>query len=193
MKQHRRPYGQPVEIARERTEQIRENLDMLSFEESEMQDGDRTKEQLIAELHERLAELEKDEAERKRAGIALRRNQAMLARTESIAHIGSWEWDVATDTVTWSDELFRIFQRNPTDGAPSFEKHPELYYPEDMQRLKVAVDAAVSNGTPYEMELRAIRKDGETRVCLARGHAEMGSGKSASECVNDFETPIAII
>ncbi len=49
----------------------------------------------------------------------LERSQAMLARTEGIAHIGSWEWDVATDTVTWSDELFRIFQRDPKDGAPS--------------------------------------------------------------------------
>ena len=115
----------------------------------------------------------KDISERKKVEEELRRNQTMLARTETFAHIGSWEWDVATDAVIWSDELFRIFQRNPADGAPSFAEHAKLYYPEDMPGLKDAVEAAINHGTPYEMELRAIRQDGETRVCLARGHAEM--------------------
>jgi PAS domain S-box-containing protein len=116
-----------------------------------------------------------DISERKEAEKALLRNQAMLARTEGIAHIGSWEWDIATDSVMWSDELFRIFQRDPVDRAPSLAEHSELYDPEDMQRLKEAVTAAVNFGSPYELELRAIRKDGATRVCLARGYAEMGS------------------
>ena len=102
----------------------------------------------------------------------LRHNQAMLARTESIAHVGSWEWDVATGAVIWSDELFRIFQLNPADGAPSFADQRKLYYPEDIQQLRKAVDAAVGNGKSYEMEICAIRKDGATRVCLARGYAE---------------------
>ena len=117
--------------------------------------------------------------ERKLAEEVLRRKQNMLVRTENIAHVGSWEWDVATDTVTWSDELFRIFQLNPADGAPSFAEHAKLYEPHDMQRLQVAVEAAVKRGTPYELELRAVRKDGETRVCLARGQAEIGPDNRA--------------
>ena len=112
--------------------------------------------------------------ERKKAEESLRRNRAMLARTESIAHVGSWEWDVEKDEVIWSDELFRIFQRNPADGAPSFADHGVLYPPEDLQRLRVVVEQAVTTGKPYEIELKSIRKDGESRVCLARGHAEMG-------------------
>jgi putative nucleotidyltransferase with HDIG domain len=100
----------------------------------------------------------------------------MLARTDGIAHIGSWEWDIATDTVTWSDELFRIFQRDRQEGAPSFAEHPALYHPDDMARLQQAVEAAIADGTPYELELRAFRKDGETRLCVARGVAEMAPG-----------------
>jgi signal transduction histidine kinase len=103
---------------------------------------------------------------------ALQLNQLMLARTERIAHVGSWEWHVATDTVKWSDELFRIFQRDPAEGAPSFAEHAALYVPEDLQRLRDAVGSALKEGVPYELELRAIRKDGNTRVCLARGQAE---------------------
>jgi len=113
---------------------------------------------------------------RKEAEELLRSKQLMLARTEGIAHVGSWEWDIATDTVTWSDELFRIFQRGPQEGAPSFAEHPAFYHPDDMARLQKAVEAAVADGTPYELELRAIRKDGETRVCVARGVAEMSQG-----------------
>ena len=111
--------------------------------------------------------------ERKQTEDSLRSKQIMLARTEGIANIGSWEWDVATDTVAWSDELFRIFQLDPQEGAPSFAEHPSFYHPDDMARLQQAVEAAVADGTPYELELRAIRKDGETRVCIARGVAEM--------------------
>jgi PAS domain S-box-containing protein len=113
----------------------------------------------------------------KRAKELLQSEKTMLARTEGIAHLGSWEWDIPTDTVTWSKELFRIFQRDLQDGAPSFAEHPSFYHPDDMARLQQAVEIAVTNGTPYELELRAIRKDGETRVCMARGAAEMVLGR----------------
>jgi len=115
----------------------------------------------------------RDITERKQAEDLLRREQMMLARTEGIANIGSWEWEIAMDTVTWSDELFRIFQRDPQEGAPSFAEHPAFYHPDDFALLRQAVEAAVADGTPYELELRAIRKDGETRVCMARGVGEM--------------------
>ena len=116
-----------------------------------------------------------DITERKQEHENLQRSQTMLARTEGRAHIGSWEWDVATDNVTWSEELFRIFQRDPHSGAPSLAEHVQLYDPQDLQRLTVAVDAAVNHGTPYELELRAFRNDGCIRTCLARGHAEMNT------------------
>ena len=121
-----------------------------------------------------------DISERKLAEAVLWRNQAMLERTEAAAHIGSWEWEVATDTVKWSAEMFRIFQRNPASGPPSFSEHAELYYPEDVLRLQDAVKAAVSDGTPYDMEVHAIRKDGQTRVCLAHGYAERRDDKSVT-------------
>jgi PAS domain S-box-containing protein len=128
-----------------------------------------------------------DITERKQAEAALQHRQVMLARTEGIAHVGSWEWDVATDTTKWSDELFRIFQRDPAEGAPSLAEHPELYLPEDMQRLIEAVNVALNQGTPYELELRAIRRDGTTRVCLARGHVERNAGKQVTRLFGSLQ------
>jgi len=123
--------------------------------------------------------ISRDITERKQAEEALSNKQRMLVRTEGITHVGSWEWDIARDKVTWSDELFRIFQRDPREGAPSFAEHPAFYHPDDMARLRQAVEAAVADGIPYELELRAIRKDGETRICVARGVAEMAPGEQA--------------
>ena len=119
----------------------------------------------------------RDITERKKMEVALQRKHDMLARTEHVAHIGSWEWEVATDTVIWSEELFRIFQLTPADRAPSYAEHPKLYHPEDMQSLNKAVDASLSDGTPYEIEMRAIRKDGTTRYCQARGYPARDSGR----------------
>ncbi len=52
-----------------------------------------------------------------------------------------------------------------------------MYHPEDFETLRQAVGIAAEDGTPYELELRAIRKDGETRVCEARGFAELGENE----------------
>ena len=78
--------------------------------------------------------------------------------TEGIAHIGSWELDIATDMVISSDELFRIFQQDPQEGAPNFAEQAVFFHPDDMARLRQAVEAAVTDGTPYELELRAFGK-----------------------------------
>ena len=111
----------------------------------------------------------------------------MLARAERIAHVGSWEWDIAPDRVLWSDELFRIFQRDPSLGAPSFAEHLDLFVPEDMQRLRQAVERCVNDGTSYELELRAIRTDGEIRHCITQGEAETDSQGRIYRLVGSFQ------
>jgi len=118
---------------------------------------------------------------------ALHRSQTILARTEQIARVGGWEWDVASDRVTWSDELFQLFQLNPADGAPSFADQQHYNDPDDMQRLKAAVEAAVTCGTPYEMELCAIRSDGVRLTCLARGYAEVGSDNKVTRLFGSLQ------
>lgn len=125
--------------------------------------------------------------DRKRAQEALQREKMMLSQTERIATVGSWMWDIATDTVTWSDEMFRIFQRDPAEGAPSFAEHPAFYHPDDMASLQRAVGAAVADGTPYELELRAIRKDGAIRLCVARGIAERGPDGRPARLLGSFQ------
>ena len=110
--------------------------------------------------------------ERKQAEEALRLEHAMLARTEAVAHVGSWEWEAEGDKTTWSDELFRIFGLEPADEAPPFVEQQGVYVPKDYARLTQAVEECVKNGVPYMLDLHVVRADGELRHCFVRGFPE---------------------
>lgn len=116
-----------------------------------------------------------DITDRKRAEERQRRYRDMLARTERIARVGSWEWEIPNGNVTWSDEMFEIFQRNPALGAPSYEEHVDLFQPGELDRVWSAMEMAVKTGTPYELELAGVRRDGATRYYLSWGYPERGT------------------
>ena len=111
----------------------------------------------------------RDITERLRAVEALHERRQELAEAQRVAKVGSWEWDPATDTVTWTEELFRIMKRDPALPAPSYAEHPFHYTPASWERLKSSVEKALRNGTPYELELEMIRADGSTVWTNARG------------------------
>jgi diguanylate cyclase (GGDEF)-like protein/PAS domain S-box-containing protein len=102
----------------------------------------------------------------------LQRRRVMMERTESIARLASFEWDVDTNAVTWSPEMFQLFGRDPALGIPNLEGQAELYTPASTQILIDAVSKAVSQGTPYTVELMTVQPDGEQRPCIARGFPE---------------------
>ena len=102
----------------------------------------------------------RDVSERKRAEEAIRRREADLREAQRVAQVGSWEWEVATDTVTWSEELYRILRMDPTQPAPGFAELERFYTPESWALLQSVVARAVQAGIPYEVDLTEIRNDG---------------------------------
>lgn len=103
----------------------------------------------------------------------LQRQHAMLAQTETVAHLGSWQWEMETDKVTWSEELFNIFQLEFSDEAPSFAEQEKLYLSPDLLRWRDAVADAIAHHRPYELEMTIIRPDGTQRFCVVRGEVEV--------------------
>jgi len=117
----------------------------------------------------------------------LKSNQLALKRTQEIAHVGSWVWDIATDTVTWSDELFQIFRLNPENGAVSYADHPKIYTHESMQLLDEAVRNTLESGESYEIDLEIIRGDGTSANCNARGFAKRDEKGKAIQLYGSFQ------
>jgi diguanylate cyclase (GGDEF)-like protein/PAS domain S-box-containing protein len=109
-----------------------------------------------------------DITERKAAEEALKESETILAEAQRLAHLGSWEWDVRSDKVRWSDETFRIYGLTPQAFVPSFEKLLEVVHPEDRKIPSKHLDAVLTAGDPYDLELRIVRPDGEVRVVHRR-------------------------
>jgi PAS domain S-box-containing protein len=117
-----------------------------------------------------------DITDRKRAEEALCEKQRQLTEAQRLARIGSWHWAVETDTVTWSDELYAIFGRDPKQPAVSYKDHPKIYTADSYARLEKAVTQALATGARYELELEFIHADKTHRWGVARGEPVEGEG-----------------
>ena len=102
---------------------------------------------------------------RKRAEEALRASEASLKRSQEIAHLGSWELDLASNRLTWSDEVYRIFGLQPQEFAATYQAFLERVHPDDRAAVDAAYSGSVRDGREsYEIEHRVVRKDtGEIR------------------------------
>ena len=100
-----------------------------------------------------------DITERKQADDALLSQQEMLSRTEAIAHVGSWVLDLVTSSLTWSDEVYRIFGETPQTYPATYEAFLQKVHPEDRAALNTAYSDSVQQGKDFwEIEHRIIRK-----------------------------------
>lgn len=96
-------------------------------------------------------------------------SQTQLAEAQAIAKLGSWEWDVQSDTVRWSDEMFRLYGLEPGSVKINYERYRSLLHPEDRESAGDAVRQSLETGDPFSFDHRVIRPDGEERVFHARG------------------------
>jgi PAS domain S-box-containing protein len=106
-------------------------------------------------------------------GIAARADAAharlRLDTNERIAELGSYDWDVGSDTNTWSDQLYRIYGYEPGAFNASYDKFISMIHPDDRERIKAIHAEAFETGEPFEMEERIVRPDGEERLLWSNG------------------------
>ncbi len=105
----------------------------------------------------------------KQAELELANLQAALLEAQEIAHIGNWSFDLASQAITWSPELFRMFGLDPAAGAPTYDAYLMMIHPDDRPLVVQAIEQAVSQGTPYQIDYRALLPNGEIRYHEGRG------------------------
>lgn len=114
-------------------------------------------------------ELEREVNERKQIEEQLRKSEAILAQAQEIAHVGCWEFDVATRKITWSAEMFRIFGLSLGQPEPTFEQLSEFDHPEDREYRDRVTREGIAARQPYDFQSRILRPDGSVRYTLGRG------------------------
>ena len=117
-----------------------------------------------------------DITERKKAEVAVRRSEARLARAQAIAHIGSWEVDLATMQFQLSDEACRIFGLSCAHQPFSREDVLERVPAPDRERVAGALNAAAAAGARAELEHRVVRSDGTDRCVRLQSEVELDGG-----------------
>jgi PAS domain S-box-containing protein len=111
-----------------------------------------------------------DLSDQKRAERALRRSEAFLAEGQRLSQMGSFSWRAATDEVTWSEELYRIYDLE-IGGPVTLELIRTRVHPEDVTLLEKMVDRARDGGHDFEWQYRLLMPDHSIKYLHAVAHA----------------------
>ena len=117
-----------------------------------------------------------DITERKRAEEELASSRARLAEAQRIAQIGDWRRGSDNQPLTWSQETFRIFGIDPSEGPPSFDRLLAMVHPDDRENFDRAVKHCRKDGKPYSHEYRVVLADGTVRWVHGSGELVDGEG-----------------
>jgi PAS domain S-box-containing protein len=106
---------------------------------------------------------------RKAAEAALRASNALLQTAERIAHIGGFDWEIASGRILWSEETYRMFGLSPDEFVPTLPRFAECVHPDDRAQVQQAIDASVTRNEPFDTEFRILRPDKAKRIIHSRG------------------------
>ncbi len=118
-------------------------------------------ESLEQKIQERTTELEE-------AYKSLKESEERLSEAQRIANLGNWDWNIVTNGLYWSDEIYRIFERSPQEFGATYDAFLSYVYPDDRDYVNNAIIEAL-NGKPYSIDLRIILANGLERIVHEQG------------------------
>ncbi|UVT15924.1 MAG: PAS domain S-box protein [Nitrospira sp.] len=112
-------------------------------------------------LRKRVADLSHELAER---DSVLHERTRHLRVAQSLAHLGSWDWEIESGEVRCSNELYRIFGLEPGSHHMTFEIFVSALLPEEHDRVVASINDALGGKAPYDVEYRIVRPNGDVRM-----------------------------
>ncbi len=106
----------------------------------------------------------------KLAEQSVRESEARLKDAQTLGRIGSWELNIASQKITWSEQTFKLYERDPTLGPPTSEEGASYYSPEEAQRLREYSRQVMAEGKDLEYEIDADLPSGKHVNFLATMH-----------------------
>jgi len=103
--------------------------------------------------------------------MRLLESENKLRVIQEIAHVGYWEWDLISNTVIWSDELYRIIGYEPEEIQPEYNTWINFIHPSDLHKSEEFSKKAFQGSKEASVEYRIIRKDKSIRYIFAKGHS----------------------
>ena len=139
-------------------------------------------------------ELEQTTEELADANEDLTRNRDFLTQAQSSAQLGSWEWDIRSNRIIWSDQMFRVYGHEPGSFEVSFDNFKAFVHPDDREMVQRTVSDSLETKAPFSYDHRVIWPDGTQRWLNGRGRvivdaegrpvAMVGSGQDITERKN---------
>ena len=109
-----------------------------------------------------------DITEHKEVERALRSSESRLNEAQRLAQIGSWELDLRANNLTWSNEIYRIFEIDPVAFQASYEGFLNSVHPDDREMVDRAYSDSVASRAPYDITHRLLMKDGRIKFVQER-------------------------
>lgn len=110
-----------------------------------------------------------DIGKQKQAETALLNSETQLKQAQRLAQLGSWDLDLVTRALTWSEEIYGIFEIEPGAFEASYEAFLNIVHPQDRERINQNYTNSVLNHTPYSSEHRLLFADGRVKHVIERG------------------------
>jgi diguanylate cyclase (GGDEF)-like protein/PAS domain S-box-containing protein len=110
-----------------------------------------------------------DITEQKTIEIALKQSEENLKQAQKMAHIGSWELDIARNKLSWSDEIFEIFEVDKQTFGASYEAFLAFVHPEDRKLVNETYIKSIGSGQSYELEHRLLLPNGKIKYVREHG------------------------
>ncbi len=127
-------------------------------------------------MTQNMTECKLAEAENARLIASLQKSEAqtramasLLSEAEKLAHVGCWEFEISTNRIICSDEVYRMLGLDVNEASPTYPEYLQKIHPEDRETAEQVIERAIHAGESYQVEQRIVQSDGSIRYISANG------------------------